>query len=113
MTNYNDGKWHGHNGGECPVHPNSVVEVATAHPNGGMSNGRGALAASEYRWDHTVSIYKIVAFRVVKEYKEPRFFWIVGSTTYPCEDMAIAALNRAYARGLVNEKIIRAREVMV
>ena len=27
MTNtYNDGKWHGWNGGECPVHPKTVVD---------------------------------------------------------------------------------------
>ena len=27
MTNYNDGKWHGWNGGECPVHPKSMVDA--------------------------------------------------------------------------------------
>ena len=26
MTGYNDGKWHGWNGGECPVHPKSRVQ---------------------------------------------------------------------------------------
>ena len=26
MTSYNDGKWHGWNGGECPVHPETEVE---------------------------------------------------------------------------------------
>ena len=29
MTNYNDGRWHGWNGGECPVHPETVVVVVT------------------------------------------------------------------------------------
>lgn len=27
MIDYNNGKWHDWNGGECPVHPKSVVEV--------------------------------------------------------------------------------------
>ena len=27
--NYNDGRWHGWNGGECPVHPETVVVVVT------------------------------------------------------------------------------------
>ena len=27
MTDYNDGKWHGHNGERCPVHAQTVVEV--------------------------------------------------------------------------------------
>ena len=27
MTDYNDGKWHGWNGGECPVHPESELKV--------------------------------------------------------------------------------------
>lgn len=30
MTNYNDGKWHGWNGGKCPVHPESIVQVQFA-----------------------------------------------------------------------------------
>jgi hypothetical protein len=39
MTDYNDGKWHGWNGGECPVDPDSEIEAyyfpdaaSTGHP---------------------------------------------------------------------------------
>jgi hypothetical protein len=62
-TNYNDGKWHGWNGGECPVHPLSVVEVATEE---GLNTDRAE------NWDWHTDIVPIVAFRVVEEYMEPR-----------------------------------------
>ena len=69
MTNYNDGKIHGWNGGKCPVHPNTIVE------------GREWTGA---RWD-AAAVYNDWksfrgAFRVVKEYKEPREFWAVNMT---------------------------------
>lgn len=62
MTNYNDGKWHGWNGGECPVHPKSVVEV------------RGL---SETVWkteDPELAVYwpKVIVFRVIAPYIEPQ-----------------------------------------
>ena len=33
MTNYNDGKWHGCNGGECPVDPGTKVEIVFRDSN--------------------------------------------------------------------------------
>ena len=64
MTNYNDGKIHGWNGGKCPVHPNTIVE------------GREWTGA---RWD-AAAVYNDWksfrgAFRVIKEHKEPREFY--------------------------------------
>ena len=71
MTNYNDGKWHGWNGGACPVHPKSEVE-AVWHDlrtnNAGMTGPRPAKVDNEptLAWAH------VVKFRVVKEYREPQ-----------------------------------------
>jgi len=71
MTDYNDGKWHGWNGGKCPVNPKSNVEIVTR--NGGFN----ADDAETFYW-HRPDSYgnPIVAFRVIKQYKEPREFWI-------------------------------------
>ena len=77
MTNYNDGNWHMWNGGECPVHPKSVVEAVWHEPRmerAGMSGPRPAKVENE----PTLAWVHVVKFRVVKEYREPREFWIVG-----------------------------------
>ena len=63
MTDYNDGKWHGWNGGECPVHPESVVDVIHAE-NGQLNCPRRACINS---WDSP----NLVAFRVITPYVEP------------------------------------------
>ena len=66
MTDYNDGKWHGWNGGECPVHPETVVEVVT-------TEGSGEGPAVAFVWDKPDYLNNwIVAFRVIKPYREPR-----------------------------------------
>lgn len=76
MTDYNDGKWHGWNGGECPVHPESKVEVVLY----GASPADWDFAG-QYYWKHNsaISTDSIVAFRVTKPYVEPRKpqeFWV-------------------------------------
>ena len=68
MVNYNDGKWHGWNGGECPVHPETVVEV--------QYNRRETHTAKKFVWSHSLSNADIVAFRVIKEHREPREWWL-------------------------------------
>lgn len=76
MTDYNDGRWHGWNGGECPVHPQTVVEIAM------RERGVAEEAAEQWFWDGDRC--RIVAFRVVKEHREPREWWIVpGRTEMP------------------------------
>ena len=62
---YNDGKWHGWNGGECPVHPNSEGDFAFL--GGWVISGQPAGA-----WDWNNSETPIIAFRITEEYKEPR-----------------------------------------
>ena len=69
MTKYETGVWHGWNGGECPVHPQSVVQVQHVT--------RCETVASELAWMHNGLIGDIIAFRVVKEHKEPREFLAV------------------------------------
>lgn len=75
-VNYNSGEWFGWNGGECPVHPETVVECVclegeyTSHTDGD---------AGEWNWDD--EICPIIAFRVIKEHKEPREFWLFWSDT--------------------------------
>lgn len=71
---YNSGKWIGWNGGECPVHPKSVVDVFFADGHRGSSESEAKIL----RWSRISSCGDIVAFRVVKEYREPRECWSVG-----------------------------------
>lgn len=70
MTSYNDGLWHGWNGGECPVHPETVVVCVYA--DGEVIERE----ADDILWDAREDSERPIAFRVIKEHKEPREFWI-------------------------------------
>lgn len=72
MVDYNDGNWHGWNGGECPVHPDSVVEYVWVGSCGPVVEEE---SANMVCWKGYKGSF-IAAFRVVKEHKEPREFWI-------------------------------------
>ena len=76
MTNYNDGKWHGWNGGECPVHPKSEVECRLREA--GVGYDGKIRRAGNWGWGHSSfsPSVDIIAFRVTKEYKEPRRIWV-------------------------------------
>ena len=79
MTNYNDGKWHGWNGGECPVHPETVVVVQLGWDtriNVDKDTSGYTECAGSLRWTHIGGGGDIIFFRVVKEHKEPREFWV-------------------------------------
>lgn len=76
MTNYNDGCWHGWNGGECPVHPETLVEVM-------LQSGFNDSGVGSTDWDWGICKNPIIAFRVVKEYKEPREVWLVETDGAP------------------------------
>lgn len=70
MTDYNNGQIHGWNGGECPVHPETVV-------NTWCRNGLyQRTEAGEYWWEHRDSDGDIVAFQVVKACVEPKVIWV-------------------------------------
>lgn len=91
MTNYNDGKWHGWNGGECPVHPETKVQVSFL--DGEIYD---SVEAYELMWEHRddpgFKEDMVIAFRVIERCREPRDFWIVKTGMIPCiydsEDLA-------------------------
>lgn len=87
MTDYNDGKWHGWNGGKCPVHPESVVEVL--HAETGVLNERRAGITV---WEHEY----LIAFRVIREHKEPVVTTHEGECWayhYTCMEPSLASFN--------------------
>ena len=70
MTDFNDGKIHGWNGGDCPVHRSSIANIWC------RAGGVYTLVAGDYIWDHVGHSDDIIAFRVVKEYREPKTIWV-------------------------------------
>lgn len=69
-VDYNDGKIHGWNGGDCPVHPESLV-------NYWMSAGEfSCKAAGTLNWLHNSDEYDIIAFRVIEQHVEPKTVWV-------------------------------------
>ena len=76
MTNYNDGKWHGWNGGECPVHPKSRIQVVRGNHEGAHSVTWPANEFHQCNWTDVGKSHSIIAFRVVKEHREPREWWL-------------------------------------
>lgn len=75
MTNYNDGEWHGHNGGECPVHPKTEVEyIWKCEGNVGRHKRIAGEDESQVSpaWEN-----QVIAFRVIREHVEPREVWMV------------------------------------
>lgn len=105
-TNYNDGLWHGWNGGECPVHLKTVVEAVWLHRDGSLykqlpsAAGNVAFLGNEHG--------AIIAFRVLKEFRGPREWWIVGG----CEAYKDESEARSAAAGLYDQTVIHVREVM-
>ena len=112
MTNYNDGNWHGWNGGECPVHPKSVVDVFFANGRKGSSK----VEAKFLRWSRISSCGDVVKFRVVKEYREPRECW--AYLTHMHDSLADAEAFRAQldanhpGNGYLDTPITHWREVV-
>lgn len=79
MTDYNDGQIQGWNGGDCPVHPETVVEVWF------RSKDSDIWQAGGLEWKHTCEYDDIIAFKVVKQYAEPKVIWV---NEYPDELVA-------------------------
>jgi hypothetical protein len=93
MTDYNDGNWRGWNGGECPVHPKSLVDYVWHDPRterAGVNFRREAIEEDCPRlaWGN------VVKFRVVKEFREPRECWSVGEHIHYTEAEAIVFRKR-------------------
>jgi len=102
MTDYNDGNWHPWNGGECPVHPKSLVVVMVR--DGMVSPERQPARAYKWDEDHTGTI---VAFRVVKEHKEPREYWVSRLTS-----IAYISYREALYEGCHPEFLDHVKEVL-
>ena len=109
MTNYTDGNWWGWNGGDCPVHPGTVVEYVC------RDTLRDEDVAGNLVWDEAdEECDPIIAFRVTKEHKEPREWWCLWSP----RGILIGNFDKKTAeeRNLKNYsgagKIIHVREVM-
>lgn len=80
MSNdYNNGQIWGWNGGECPVHPKTVVEVWFRCKDSDIWSAGGL------GWIHTDEYDDIIAFQVVKAYVEPKVIWV---NEYPDELVA-------------------------
>jgi len=100
MTNtpdYNNGLWHGWNGGECPVHPETVIQGLEGHGVGWTE-----AYAKDNHWESFRG-----AFRVTKEHKEPKDFWL-------CYRLLAAAPEVRYSLPQNNEDyltVIHVREV--
>lgn len=97
LTEYETGVWYGWNGGECPVHPKSMVEIVTRHGE------QEALPAESWIWDCTYS--PIRAFRIVEPYAAPLEVWIpisagvcLGANFGTEEQASQAARGRPCAR---------------
>jgi hypothetical protein len=102
LTDYNDGKIHGWNGGECPVHPNTVVCLFFRR----MATSGRYFTASGVGWLHHDESDDIVAFQVVKEYKEPLVVWVNiykngFGPAYKSEKEALSAVVYAVERTAV------------
>jgi len=121
MTDYNDGEWHLWHGGDCPVHPKSVVDIIWHDPK--MSTAAQAGFASGLKafdrygpyaaWPH------VVKFRVVTPYVEPvkpREWWAVGmhmhNSLIEAEDFRTAVAANYPGRGHEDTPIIHVREVL-
>ena len=102
MTNYNDGNWHPIPSGQPDnVHDKTEVEMIWRLRGGGRIKAE-TRPASCFAWpdgDDTENI----AFRVVKEYREPREFWIVAAIGDAWETEARA---KTAAEALVDPTII-------
>jgi len=71
MRNYNDGEWHKWGGQfKNPVHDKSLVDQVFHNTEINVSGVNDNCHAIDIDWTH------ILMFRVVKEHREPRVFWV-------------------------------------
>ena len=86
MTEYVTGQIYGWNGGECPVHPETKVELWF---RGGVWTRDDAGVCS---WKHCNSTGDIVCFQVITPYDEPKVIWVneypTGNVIYSSEKAA-------------------------
>lgn len=80
--------WYGWNGGECPVHPETVVQAS------GVWGVNGEHPARCIAWDST----GMAAFRIIKLHVEPKVIWVnehdERGFAYSSESIAIMNAGR-------------------
>lgn len=105
MTDYNDGKIHGWNGGECPVHPKTVVEIRY------WTGVRWSREAEKCHWPSMRG-----CFRVVTPYRDPREFWAFCGALHHSSENAEAVkavlVEKHPHLGYADTPIIKLVEVM-
>ena len=106
MTEYVTGQFYGWNGGECPVHPETVVEVWFR----GQSS-QSALKASYLEWEHGNSTGDIVCFKVITPYVEPKVIWV--NETSGGQMIAYNSASEARNRALVTYASVAVKYVEV
>jgi hypothetical protein len=112
-VDYNDGNWHRWGGGDCPVHPETEVELMPLNPyDTTMRPNTVSATAIHVDWGVNCDI-PIVSFCVTKEFikpKEPRELW-VSRNDYQAHDTEADA--QEYDRVLGhNHGYFRVKEVM-
>lgn len=109
MTDYNDGNWHGWNGGKCPVHPMSEVEAIYLCDGSPPKGSPVADLAREFDWEG-FGACELVVFRVVKVHREPREWWVridqYGSAAFSSPNLG------ALPPGTDMASVIKVREVI-
>jgi hypothetical protein len=99
---YIEGQWYGWNGGECPVHPKAVVDVAVAAPRGFIDLCESVLAG-DFCWSRD-DPSPIIAFRVVKHHVKPKVVWV---NEYPNSRLTAAHKTKELAKASASPEATR------
>lgn len=112
--NYNDGNWHGWNGGECPVDVDTIVEGMYLRGDMPAPESPVTDRAGHFDWEYEAA-NTLIAFRVIKEHREPRAIWVLGQHNFDTEEKATAfrgQLERENpGRGFASWPVTHFREV--
>ena len=109
-VNYNDGEWHPAPRGKWPVHPKSVVQWVLRSEMPGSQHYRPWTPATGEA-EVVMGEDSIIAFRVVKEHKEPREYWVTVCNGYTHAHQTKAAAQ-TYCDRNTGAEMFLVREVM-
>lgn len=88
MTEYTkENHWYGWNGGECPVHPKTIVDFAWFDPCFGKAE---VGITKDRRGDSGIAWSQVVKFRITKLHREPREFWITNNDAFAHDSLGEA-----------------------
>jgi hypothetical protein len=72
---YVEGQWYGWNGGVCPVHPETIVDVVCDDLRC-YESVRVCKRERAGDWCWSDKLEFIIAFRVIKHHVEPKVLWV-------------------------------------